>query len=419
MPVFLDPKDGDNPWGIRITNFQLGLARVTPEEAAYYSSGKGLEEALDTFSKISQNTRMRLPDDTIISGGDAPKLFTRESAKMAANKKSGIPEVTSSNQITMYLEPANSRGKKGGINDLFLPNDFTKKVDPSGTKARGCNTCGYNTKGCTEACLAESGRMRFERAHIARRARTDLGLYFPAMFWGVMNHEISEFDKENKGIDKKTGKPRNLTTLVRTGGTHEGLFQAMQASESSELARPDIKKIEYTKVQSGDVVNPKQFYPANYPNTTFATSVTEKTTAARMKQASEEQGQVLATPFNRAPHSRYPESITLVDPQGGRYEGPTLRAPLTATTKVRGETLGDATDDRSSDFAVTGIRGGILPLGAKAVAERDEETGKVQMNVSDNTFIREVDPSRQIAAYQRSGQWKGEESVPSPRRRSR
>lgn len=379
MPDFIKP-DGSNPWNLRLTQFHRGLAQVTPEEVEHFS-GPGLEEAKQTFSDISSGISVTTPKGTKMSGAQSPRLFTSESAKMEANRKSGIPQVERMNQITMYLEPSTSGGHEG------------------------CNTCGFETAGCSKACLAESGRLSSPASHIARTARTLMAMEHPAKFWGLMAHEINQF--------KQSNIKKGLGTAVRTGGTSEGLFHLMQGSEAIHGQHPDIDFIEYTKTQSRDRVgDPRLFVPRNYRNVTPVVSVTENTTIPRLLEASQEQGLHLAVPFTRAPHSRYPEEITMVDRQGRSAAFKALLSPVT------GEALGDATDIRSKDTEITGITGGIIPLGAKKILTFDEQ-GRGTKGVTDTTFIREVNPSRQTAKFQRHGEWKGEQPVSAPRRRGR
>ena len=373
MPQYFNPRDFSNPWGLKLTRFQQGLARVTPEEVAHYSDPKGgLEEAKATFSNISQNTVLE-HNGTTYRGGPNPSIFTTESAKMAANRTSGIPRIENINQITSYLEPHNVHGG-------------------------GCNTCGYATKGCSAACLAESGRMSFPNAHVARQARTSFGFENPAMYWGVMTHEANMFHANNI--------QNHLETLIRTGGTHEGMFDMFQGSEASFHPNPDIAKVEYSKTHSRGVIPRSEFYEPNHPNTTIVTSATEETTADRVRQSSEEQGRAVAVPVSRSPKARYstdPESHTGVFVDSS---GKTVKIPPLLTSD--GRSLGDLSDTRNTDRDLSGIEGGLLYLGGKKVA--DKETGKKA--VVDTTFIREVDPSRQVAKFQRHGEWKGEGSEP-------
>ena len=356
MPVYLDPEDGNNPWGLRVTNFHKRLAAVTPEEVEHYSNPKGgLEEALSTFSDISKNTMRTTKSGKEMRGGKNPKLCSMDSAKLRANDVSGIPEVLNHVQMVQYLEPSDTHGK-------------------------GCNTCGYETPGCSSGCLSESGLLASPASHIAKEARTTMAWDHPAKYLGLVNHEIKRFSKRAQ----KAGK----TPVVRMGGTSESLLHVMQASEAIIAGNPEVQFSEYSKVNARGAIRPEQEVPVNHRNQFIIPSVTEHTTTERMRQW-RDQGRNMATPFNRVPHSTYDSEITMVDRKNDRETFKTLASPVT------GESLGDATDIRVLDTKITGIAGGIVPLGAKAVQKTDA-SGKSTKAVHDTPFIREVDPDKQF-----------------------
>ena len=357
MPTYINPKGVNNPWGLRLTDFHKRLAQVTPEEVAHYSDPKGgLEEAQSTFSDISQNTTRTIKSGREMRGGKAPKLFSMDSAKLRANDASGIPEVLNHVQMVQYLEPADTHGK-------------------------GCNTCGYETAGCSSACLSESGLLASPASHIAKEARTSMAWNHPAQYLGLLNNNIQTFSR----MAQKAGK----TPVVRMGGTSESLLHLMQASEAIIAGNPETQFSEYSKVNVRDAIRPEQEVPANHPNQFVIPSITEHTTTERMRQF-RDQGKNMATPFNRVPHSTYDSEITMVDKHNDRETFPTLSSPVT------GESLGDATDIRVLDTKITGVAGGVVPLGAKSVQKTDA-SGKSTKKVQDTPFIREVDPDAQYA----------------------
>lgn len=363
-------KGGKNPWGLRITQFQQGLANVTPEEIEHYA-GPGREEAQAIFSKISRDTVMEFGGKTY-RGGKDPKFFST-STKAAAAQTSGIPELENVYQRIHYASPSISSG------------------------IEGCNTCGFETGGCSEACFAHGGQIGLPGGVVARLARTKALFSHPAHMLGLAEAEMRDTEKSNLR--------RGRVSSFRFGGTSEDLIHLMKGSEVLIGNRhPSSKLIVYSKAQSRDVVPEDKLINPNYSNVTLATSVTEHTTIPRMIQASEVQGQVLATPFRRLPHARYPEVITMVDRQGRTADFPVVREPNT------GQSLGDVSDDRSLDALLSGIRGGLLPLGGKKTYFVDE-TGRRTAGVRGGAFVREVDPSRQIASFQREGIWRGPEGV--------
>lgn len=382
MPEFIGP-NGKNPWGLRITNFHQGLARVTPEEVEHWA-GPGLEEAKAIFSKISRDTVMEFGGKTY-RGGANPRFFST-STKAAAAQSSGIPELENVYQQIHYASPSTSSG------------------------IEGCNTCGYETSGCTDACFAHGGQLGLPSGVVARLARTKALFTHPAHMLGIAEAEMRDTERRNAR--------RGRVSAFRFGGTSEDLIHLMKASEVLLGNRhPDSKVIVYSKAQSRDVVPTERLIFPNYGNLTLATSVTEHTTVPRMLQASEEQGQVLATPFRRLPHARYPSAITMVDRQGRMADFATHIDPTTVDEFGHGESLGDTSDDRSLDTYLSGIRGGVLPLGGKKVYFTDE-SGRGTAGVRGGSFIREVNPSRQIRNFQLEGLWKGPEGV-SLRRRGR
>lgn len=357
MPTYINPEGVNNPWGIRLTDFHKRLAQVTPEEVAHYSDPKGgLEEAQSTFSDISKNTTRTIKSGREMRGGGKPKLFSMDSAKLRANDVSGIPQVLNHVQMVQYLEPSDTHGK-------------------------GCNTCGYETAGCSSACLSESGQLASPAAHIAKEARTSMAWENPAQYLGLLNHGIQTFSRNAQ----KAGK----TPVVRMGGTSESLLHLMQASEAIIAGNPETQFSEYSKVNVRDAIRPEQEVPANHPNQFIIPSITENTTTERMRQF-RDQGRNMAVPFNRVPHSTYDPEITMVDRKNDRETFPTLASPVT------GEALGDATDIRVLDTAITGVAGGIVPLGAKSVQKTDA-SGKGTKKVQDTPFIREVNPDDQYA----------------------
>lgn len=357
---------GKNPWGLRITPYQQGLADVTPEQVEHWS-GPGLEEAQAKFSEVSQNTSVE-HKGVIYSGGDNPYLFSK-SAKTDAAKNSGIPELVAGDQVIHYQTPAASAG------------------------IAGCNTCGFETAGCSEACFAHGGQLGLPTGHVARLARTQFAFLHPDMFLGVAKAEI--------GGHVRRAINRGDKPIIRFGGTNEGLIHLMKSSEAIMGAHPEASFIEYSKAQSRDVVPKNKLIVPNHPNLTLATSVTENTTVPRMIQASEEQGQVLATPYFRKPHARYPESAVMVDKQGRKAEFPIQIDPSTRNSSGHGESLGDTSDDRSLDETLSGIRGGVLPLGGKKVFYTNEE-GAGKAGVVGAPFIREFNPSRQASAFEQA-----------------
>lgn len=366
MPQFIEP-DGSNPWNIRVTNFHKGLARVSPEEVVHYAT-KGYDEARARFKEHS----------TSVGGGPKPYIFSKESAKNQANKKSGIRQVENYNMMTAYLQPSSESSRH-----------------PSAI--RGCNTCGFETKGCSAACFSDGGRLQFKDQQNAMQARTKFAWEDPAMFLGVAKREIDNAIRTSG----KSGR----RVAVRFGGTHEGLVHLMRASEAI-IPDADADFIEYTKAQSRDVVPKSQLIRPNYPNLTLVQSVTEGTTARRAEQASKEQGMTLAVPVRRSPKKgTYTETGTLIDRTGNTAQFQTLLDP--AGTR---RSLGDIHDVRSQDTPITGITGGLLYLGQKRIRQTDPETGKSTMAAEDTPFLREVNPSRQAALFQRHKQWKGGES---------
>ena len=366
MPQFVNP-DGSNPWGLRLTNFHRGLARVTPEEVQHYSTA-GYEEAMGHFREHSRAAGSRT---------ESPYIFSKESAKNQANKKSGIPEVEKYDMMTAYLQPSSA-----------------SREHPS--SIRGCNTCGFETKGCKSACFSDGGRLQFQDQQNAMQARTMFAFTHPAQFLGVAKREIDNAIK-NSG---KSGR----RVAVRFGGTHEGLVHLMRASEAI-IPDADADFIEYTKAQSGDVVPHKQLIRPNYPNLEIVQSITENTTARRARQASEEQGMTLAVPVRRSPKKgTYPETGTLIDRTGNQEQFRVLRDPVTRRSQ------GDIHDVRSQDRAITGITGGLLYLGQKRIRQVDPETGKNTMAPFETPFLREVNPSLQASSFMRHGIWKGGES---------
>lgn len=355
MPTYINPEGVNNPWGIRLTDFHKRLAQVTPEEVAHYSDPKGgLEEAQSTFSDISKNTTRTIKSGREMRGGGKPKLFSMDSAKLRANDASGIPQVLNHVQMVQYLEPSDTHGK-------------------------GCNTCGYETAGCSSACLSESGQLASPAAHIAKEARTSMAWENPAQYLGLLNHGIQTFSR----MAQKAGK----TPVVRMGGTSESLLHLMQASEAIIAGNPETQFSEYSKINVRDAIRPEQEVPANHPNQFVIPSITEHTSTERMRQF-RDQGRNMAVPFNRVPHSTYDPEITMVDRNNDRETFPTLRKPRTELG------LGDETDIRVLDTDITGIAGGIVPLGAKSVQKIDA-SGKGTKKVQDTPFIREVDPNEQ------------------------
>ncbi len=357
---------GKNPWGLRITPFHQRLAAVTPEEVTYWA-GPGLEEAQAAFSKISTETMIE-HNGKIYKGGEKPFIFSK-SLKTEAGAASGIPELQGYSQIVHYQRPSTSSG------------------------IEGCNTCGFETAGCSSACFAHGGQMGLPQGLVAQLSRTKMAFQNAAQFLGLGYREIA--DHADDAIEK------GLIPIHRWGGTSEGLVHLIKANEA--LRDLPSHEVVYSKAQSRDVVPKDKLITNPDPDKlTLVTSVTENTTIPRMKQASEEQGQALAVPTTRAPHSRYPAIARMVDRQGRRADFPSLLVPSTINERGFGESLGDASDFRNLDKPLSGITGGVLYLGGKKSRFVDE-SGTPRHAVIGQPFIREVDPSRQIMAFQAKG----------------
>lgn len=365
---FIKP-DGSNPYGLRITEYHRRLAAVKPEEVEYWA-GPGLEQAKDVFSNISQNTVLTENGRTY-RGGQNPFIFST-SLKTDAALKSGIPELEKFNQIVHYQAPSDSSG------------------------IEGCNTCGFETGGCSSACFAHGGQMGLAQGRVAQLSRTQMGFENPAMFLGLGLSEI-------RGHVKRSLK-QGLTPVYRWGGTNEDLLHLMEAGQP--FAETGALSTVYTKAQARDLVDPKQLIENPYPKThTLVQSVTEHTTIPRMLQASQDQGMALAVPTTRAPHARYTPVARMVDKQGRRADFPALLTPSTLDAGGHGESLGDTSDARHMDRALSGIEGGVLWLGGKRSRYVDAQ-GINRHEVIGKPFIREVDPSRQIISFQERGIWR-------------
>jgi hypothetical protein len=321
-----------------ISSMEARLAEVTPEEVERYSTGAGLKEAMTTFSQISRDTIGMTKAGREVRGGQNPRLLG-SSTKIEHNDESGVDRVLGSRQWVSYQQPAAAAG---------IP---------------GCNTCGSNTKGCTNACLAKSGQLGLASGEVAKQARTAFAWNEPAKFLGALHAEI--------GRREKTAINEGRIPVMRLNGTSDIGWHRLPSGMLIIGSRPNTQFNEYTKFNTGDVVDEED--PNPYENYHWIHSVTEHTTVPRIEQITST-GRNVAVPFNMKKGDPVPDTMRLGDRQGRSIELPVV--------KEGGQNAGDLHDMRHLDQKI----GGIVALRVKPIVQNGTR------GVFDETgFIRPVD----------------------------
>lgn len=309
-----------------ISNFERHLAQVDPEDVLRYSSGSGLKEAKSAFSKISQGTVGYTKAGSAVAGGRNPYLLG-SSTKLEHNKTSGIRDVLKSHQTIQYLQAAGSSGLKIG--------------------GALCNTCGSESKGCSNACLGRAGQLGLTGGEVAKQSRTAFAIEEPAMYLGMLHAKMNaqEMSDSRKG----------MSSVFRLNGTSDvGWHRIPAADVLLGMRRPGTMFNEYTKFNTRDVVAKED--PIKFDNYHIIHSMTEHTTVPRIQQITST-GRNVAVPFNVPKGFDFPDTAVLRDRQGRSIELPIV--------KDRGRSVGDLHDMRHLDEKI----GGIVALRAKEVVQ--------------------------------------------------
>jgi len=327
-----------------ISSLERRLAEVSEDEVLKYSQGEGLKAAQTTFGAISRDTTGTSKAGRVMRGGAKPYLLGG-STKLDHNDTSGIDSVMGSHQWIQYMQPANA------------------------SQIPGCNTCGSNTKGCTAACLGKSGQLGLASGEIAKEARTAMAWHEPAKYLGLLHNQI--------GLREKTAAREGRAPIMRLNGTSDIGWHRIAAGAVLLGSRPNTEFSEYTKFNTGDVVEHED--PNPYKNYNWIHSITERTTVGRIQQIVNTQTdrgrRNVAVPFNMRKGDAVPDAMTLRDRSGASIDLPVV--------KVGGQSVGDLHDMRIRDPQ----EGGVVALRAKEIVQ-DGKRG-----VFDNSgFIREPTP---------------------------
>lgn len=342
-----------------ISSLERRLGEVSEAEVLKYSSGQGLAAARDTFGAISRDTTGTSKAGRLMRGGSKPYLLG-SSTKLDMNDTSGIEGVMGSHQWIQYLQPAGA------------------------SKIPGCNTCGSNTKGCTAACLGGSGQLGLASGEIAKEARTAMAWKEPAKYLGLLHNQI--------GLREKTAEREGRNPVMRLNGTSDIGWHRIPAGAVLIGSRPNTRFSEYTKFNTGDVVEHEDYNP--YNNYEWIHSLTERTTVGRIHQIVNTQTdrgfRNIAVPFNMKKGDAVPDSMTLRDRSGGSIDLPVV--------KHEGTSVGDLHDIRVEDPQV----GGIVALRAKEITQ-----GGKRGVFDESGFIRPVETPVTIGRGSRSAAFRG------------
>lgn len=308
-----------------ISSLERRLAEVSEADVLKYSSGQGLAEARETFGAISRDTTGTSKAGRVMRGGSNPYLLG-SSTKLDMNDKSGLEGVMGSHQWIQYLQPAGA------------------------SKIAGCNTCGSNTKGCTAACLGKSGQLGLASGEIAKEARTAMAWHEPAKYLGILHNQI--------GARERVAEREGRRPVMRLNGTSDIGWHRIPAGAVLIGSRPNTRFSEYTKYNTGDVVDKEDYNP--YPNYDWIHSITERTTVGRIRQivgTQTDRGlRNVAVPFNMKKGDPVPDAMTL------RRHGESIDLPV---VKEGGISVGDLHDIRVEDPH----KGGIVALRVKEITQ--------------------------------------------------
>jgi len=310
----------------KISSLERRLGEVSEAEILKYSSGQGLAEAQGTFGAISRDTTGTSKAGRLMRGGANPYLLG-SSTKLDMNDSSGIEGVMGSHQWIQYLQPAGS------------------------SKIPGCNTCGSNTKGCTAACLGGSGQLGLASGEIAKEARTAMAWKEPAKYLGLLHNQIA--------MRERVAAREGRNPVMRLNGTSDIGWHRIAAGAVILGSRPNTRFSEYTKFNTGDVVDHED--PNEYDNYEWIHSLTERTTVGRINQIVNTQTargfRNIAVPFNMKKGDPVPDNVTL-----GDRSGATTTLPV---VKQNGQSVGDLHDIRVEDEQI----GGVVALRAKEITQ--------------------------------------------------
>jgi hypothetical protein len=342
-----------------ISSLERRLAEVSEADVLKYSSGPGIKAAQETFGAISRDTTGTSKAGRLMRGGANPYLLG-SSTKLDLNNSSGIDSVLGSHQWIQYMQPANA------------------------SQIPGCNTCGSNTKGCTAACLGKSGQLGLASGEIAKEARTSMAWNEPAKYLGLLHNQIGQRER----VAAREGR----TPIMRLNGTSDVGFHRLPSAPIILGSRPGTLFSEYTKFNTGDVVDHED--SNDYSNYNWIHSITENTTTNRIKQIVETQTERgrrnVAVPFNMKKGDAVPDAMTLTDRAGSSIDLPVV--------KVGGQSVGDLHDMRVRDPQ----EGGVVALRAKEIVQ-DGKRGVFDTR----GFIRPVETPVTIGRGSRSGAFRG------------
>jgi hypothetical protein len=331
------------------------LSEASPEAVEYYSDPKGgLPEAQEAFRKISTGTENRRTPGTF--GGQNPFLLTMDSAKLEHNSTSGLRKVQRSLQAIQYLDPSDSSGL--------------------------CNTCGSETKGCSAVCLRESGRMgKIPGVGHAPHVRTNFLVQEPEKYLGLLNHSIARHEALARRMDKQS--------IVRLNGTSDIDFDRLPAGAVLIGGHPRTTFSEYTKHGTRDVLPQETASP--FKNYYRIHSLSENTTAGRIRQITEAGGNMAAPFYTPSKGFEFPDEMRITDKRGDSVDLPVVKETVGRGKAARRVSVGDLHDQRVHDPQI----GGIVALRYKVPT--NPEVGSMP---DSHGFVRDIEvPDRSKQVY--------------------
>ena len=331
------------------------LKEVSPEAVEYYSDPKGgLAEAQETFRKISTGTENRRTPGTF--GGRNPFLLTMDSAKLEHNSTSGLRRVQNSLQAIQYLDPSDSSGL--------------------------CNTCGSETRGCSAVCLRESGRMgKIPGVGHAPHVRTNFMVQEPEKYLGLLNHSITRHEALARRMDKES--------IVRLNGTSDIDYDKLPSGAVLIGGHPRTTFSEYTKHGTRDTLGQESASP--FKNYYRIHSVSENTTARRIREITDQGGNVAVPFYTPSKGFEFPDEMRLTDKRGESIDLPVVKETIGRGRSAQRVSVGDLHDQRAHDPQI----GGIVALRYKVPT--NPEVGSMPES---HGFIRDIQvPDRNKQVY--------------------